>query len=507
MKRNIITLLVLLVIHGTIANAQKKNPIYLNSLTSSVQNNNLDIDLTLDISECNIKRGNSIYLYPILASSTDTLSLPNIIINSRSAHQTYKRFPRHHSFANALVVHELRKNDKTLDYTISIKNRPWMKSAKLLLYKADCFCGNIKGQELILVENMAKSNKPFKSRPRSRRFTIHSADSLDFNVTEYQPIEEYEKTRFEHGEAYLNFKQGKSEILFDYKNNGQTLSQTSAFFNRVVRDQDIDIKSIKVVGYCSIEGTYKHNLELSRDRAKSFTNWLRGRYPELNGHYFDIQWKGEDWDRLAKLIDQSEYYWKYGALDVIYRYGVFDGREQKLMSMHGGNPYRQMYKEYFPLLRRVYYRIDYTVRPFDVEESEDIIQTNPQKLSIFEMYALAESYGRDSDQFYNTIDKAADTYPTDLIAINNAAAFAMSRGEYDRALDILTKAPDSTDKFNNLGVLFALQNDMDTALYWLSRAAEDGSEEAITNLEIIQLRIKNKAKKEIHQIGQVRIPF
>ncbi len=508
MKKYITLMLLALVFQSVVAKESKKNPIFLSSLNTTVNNNYLDLDLVLDLTECALKKGNSIYLFPVLATDNDTLKLPKIILNSKSAHQSYKRYPNHHNYANAQVIRELKKKDSSIEYNVSIPAKKWMNRANLLIYKADCSCGNIKEQRLELAEKVTSLSKEkiAKKERKAKRFTIQSADSLDLNLTEFSPIEE-DKERFEQGEAYINFEQGKSVILYDYKNNGPKLNQVNGFFNRVVRDQDIEIRGIKIIGYCSIEGTYRHNLDLSQKRSKAFTDWLRARYPELNPVLFDVEWKGEDWTKLTQLIEKSDYYWKYGALDVIYRFGIFDGREKELMKLHSGAPYQQMYKEFFPLLRRVYYRIDYTVRPFEIDESLDLIDDNPQKLSVFEMYEVAKSYGKNSDKYYETIDKAADTYPTDLIANNNAAAYAMSRGEYNRALALLTQAPASAEKYNNLGVLFTLQDDWEQAVFWFNKAIEEGSEEAKTNIETIQFRIKNKAKKEIQEFGHMRIPF
>lgn len=503
-------LLVMILFNYNISAREINKAIHINSLTASVQQNNFDIGLNLDLSEYKLERGNSLYLYPILASKNDTIRLPHIIINSRSAQQSYRRYPNHHRYKGALIVQQFRKRASHLDYHITTPYRQWMQHAQLLIYKADCFCGAIQSKNLIIKEELNRDIKRGTRENVSKnryRMTIQSVDSIPYEVPEYRPTKEFHKIRSEQGEAYLSFKQGKYDLLYNYKENSRKLTQVASFFNRVVRDRDIEVTAIDIVGYCSVEGSYHRNIKLSHDRATSFLNWLQNRYPELLPHLFHVEWRGEDWDKLTSLIESSNYIWKYSALDIIHRYNLFEGREAMLMKMLGGTPYRAMYKNFFPQLRRVTYRITYNVRPFKVEDSQEIIDHSPHKLSIFEMYALANAYGRGSNEFYKTIDKAAETYPTDLIAINNATAFALSRGEHNRALEMLTNTPDGADKFNNLGVLFALKREFNKAVYWFERAIELHSEEAVKNLKSIQVRLNSQYNTDNSQPRQIRIPF
>ena len=115
MKKYITLMLLALVFQSVVAKESKKNPIFLSSLNTTVNNNYLDLDLVLDLTECALKKGNSIYLFPVLATDNDTLKLPKIILNSKSAHQSYKRYPNHHNYANAQVIRELKKKEKPND--------------------------------------------------------------------------------------------------------------------------------------------------------------------------------------------------------------------------------------------------------------------------------------------------------------------------------------------------------------------------------------------------------
>lgn len=511
MRYYIVSFIIAALYSNSIAGQKRStDQIYVNSIYSTIENRQLRLDFELDLSEVRLKKGNSIYLYPQIVYQKDTLELPLILVNGKNAHRVYKRLSKGKKRAiNALVIEELKKGDTYIDYNIAINYKSWMHQAKLILYKADCACGVVNKRRLLLEEQI-NDNTSF-STPESEDtqiLNVNYNDSISLRLKEVKPKREDTKIRFEQGEAYIHFEQGKSEILFNFKDNRGKLNQVEAFFNSVIRDNDIQVRGIQVVGYCSIEGSYQRNMELSQQRAFAFTHWLQSRYPEISPYLFQVDWKGEDWSKLAQLISESNLYWRYGALDIIYRYGIFDGREKELMLLQNGIPYQTMEKLYFPLLRRVYYRVDYIVKPFGIEESQKIIQETPNKLSVFEMYALAESYGRNTKAYSQTIDLAAETYPTDLIASNNATAHAIARGEYIKAQLLIDRTPDSIEKFNNQGVLCTVQNKWVEAEYWFLKAIKSGSKEAKQNLELIKEKILNQLVEDENRSEEyIHIPF
>ncbi|MGL5261766.1 MAG: DUF3868 domain-containing protein, partial [Bacteroides sp.] len=302
MKKIILSFVFLHLCHFLFGQNKYREPIYINSLESSIQDDYLNLSFELDFRECKLKKGNSIFIYPVLATPSDTLQLPLLLVNGKHAHRAYKRSKIRQLKLNAYIEQEFEKNQTLIPYDLLLTYKPWMSQAQLLIYKADCSCGNLKQRQLILKENI--SSKPSRTPyvpSAGRSLEVQTSDSLSLSLRELEVVEEQEKARYEQGEAYLHFEQGKSQIRYDIGDNHNKLNQVVSFFNRVVRDRDIEIKGIEVVGYCSIEGTYQRNLQLSHDRAFAFKEWLQWRYPELNNSFYHIQWKGEDWLKLTQL--------------------------------------------------------------------------------------------------------------------------------------------------------------------------------------------------------------
>ena len=153
-------------------------------------------------------------------------------------------------------------------------------------------------------------------------------------------------------------------------------------------------------------------------------------------------------------------------------------------------------KEIYPGLRKVNCRIDYTVASFNVEQGRIIIRENPKYLSLDEMYQVANSYPKGSDDFVNVFDIAVRLYPNDPVANLNAAAVALSRKALDKALGYMEKADHTTAEFmNNTGVYNFLNGDIPRAMAAFEQAARLGNEAALANFKQLQQIINMKIKK------------
>lgn len=124
------------------------------------------------------------------------------------------------------------------------------------------------------------------------------------------------------------------------------------------------IERIEVKGYASPEAAFEYNLRLAERRAAYFRDYLQRTYP-LQKHKIKIRGYGEDWDGLYKMLmeDASCQPYKAEMLDIIDRYGIFEGRERMLMELGKGVPYHELMKKNYPLLRRIELIIDYEIKP------------------------------------------------------------------------------------------------------------------------------------------------
>ena len=170
-------------------------------------------------------------------------------------------------------------------------------------------------------------------------------------------------------------------------------------------------------------------------------------------------------------------------------------RKQEIMRVDGGAPYRTMLKEIYPGLRKVNCKIDYTVANFDVEQGRVVIKVNPKYLSLNEMYQVANSYPKGSNDFVNVFDIAVRMYPNDEVANLNAAAVSLTKKDLENAIKYMDKANHQTAEFiNNVGVYNFLNGDVQRAIAAFNQAAQMGNEAAKANLQQLQ-QILNMKKK------------
>ena len=150
-----------------------------------------------------------------------------------------------------------------------------------------------------------------------------------------------------------------------------------------------------------------------------------------------------------------------------------------------------MLKELYPALRKVNCRIDYTIANFKVDEGKEIIKTQPQYLSLNEMYLMANSYPKGGDDFIKVFDIAVRMYPDDEVANLNAAAVALSKKDLPDARKYLDKSNKQTAEYaNNNGIYYLLSGNKDQAIVEFTKAARNGNEAARYNLEEIEKVIK-----------------
>ena len=162
--------------------------------------------------------------------------------------------------------------------------------------------------------------------------------------------------------CYLNYPQGSAKIIPDFENNSSELRKLDDFIRQVFRDSLIYVDSIRLSGYCSIEGSYGVNERLAKTRVMGFKNYLDNEYDLSQRYPIRVNWVAEDWDELLKLVEDSDMPKRDEVIYLIENVGVFQGREKRLMDLDNGVPYRYMSKHFFPGLRRVEITVNYDLR-------------------------------------------------------------------------------------------------------------------------------------------------
>ena len=296
-----------------------------------------------------------------------------------------------------------------------------------------------------------------------------------------QPKAEAVKARKENGSARLNFKVNKWDILYDLGNNARELDNIRKTLDLVKNDSDVTITKITLHGYASPEGGYANNNKLSLNRTQALLQHILKTYP-ISSKLFATTATAEDWAGTIKYVKENDIPQKEAALEIINSNMQPDAKEKALLKK-APQAYHYLLQNVWPSLRRTDYTIEYDVQAFNVEKAKEVIKTRPQKLSLQEMYLVAQTYPKGSAEFNNVFDIAVRMFPEDKLANLNAASAAIERGDKVSAEKYLLKAGDSAEANNARGCLAAMKEDYQTAKQYFEKAVAGGLKEAQENLD------------------------
>ena len=136
------------------------------------------------------------------------------------------------------------------------------------------------------------------------------------------------------------------------------------------------------------------------------------------------------------------------------------------------------------------------IRSFNLDEAKELVKTAPQRLSLEEMFAVAQTYqpGSEdfnhvfgSEDFNHVFDVAARMYPDDETANLNAANALLEQGRAEEALKYLDKVKSSVPEAENArGVAYLLLKDYARAEQHIEKALEGNLDAAKHNMEFLK---------------------
>lgn len=392
--------------------------------------NDLVITLKADISSLQLSRNQSLVCTPLVESGDSIRALDPIIINGKVRHILYERMER--TDKKEVEIRRYNKKEQTVDYLARTPYADWMEKADVTLVMDDCGCG-----WKALSEN------------RSPLFALNFAEPvvIDPMLVYVKPAPEAVKARHLDGSAYLDFPVNQTAIHPDYRNNPAELKKIQQTVEAVKNDPYATITSLSIKGYASPEGTYKGNAYLAENRAKALLNYVKEHY-DLSGVELSVDYEPEDWEGLEAAIEEGNLPDKEELLAIIRadEPADWDAREWKLKALNGGTSYKVLLRDVYPSLRHSDYRVDYNIRKFSADEAKQIIQSDPSKLSLNEMFLVAETYEAGSEPFNEVFEVAVRMYPNDPVSNLNAAISAVNTRQLDKAKRYLAKANDCPEK-------------------------------------------------------------
>lgn len=425
-----------------------------------------------------LKRTETVTLCPRYVAGTDTVSFPmlSFVTGSEEKYLRRRESKSEHAVDRMTMV-QTRDGFPPFDYSRSVPS-PKRRGGHLEIdaYYSSCCDSAQLGSEPVSIDMVMTAEasatgalaqaayaSPCPQEPCSDlpepvlRVPLELSEA---NVSLLRPEAEEVKTRDVSVTLHLQYPSGRHDIDPRFNGNAGELEALDEVLGKITKNpDDYTVNSISITGYASPEGTSESNLALSARRAGGLKRYISDRYG-LSPALIRIEGKGEDWEGLVRLVEESPFPGSGEALGVIRRYPVFGGREKRLMDLRGGEPYRHMLSRMFPRLRRLEATVDYEVRAFDGPEAAARLATAPDDLSLREMWDAMRASMPDSLAGPDRKDYGAEYYvmaryfPDSDIANVNAASAALVRGDLAAARRFLAAVATSPLGANDTGLYY-----------------------------------------------------
>ena len=454
----------------------------ISNLAVERNGNEVRVTMSIDISNISVGRDETIILTPIITNDERQITMPSIELMGRRAYLYYMRDGENSETENPFAAQRVAKRaekkagiKQVIDYEATFGFEEWMRGSMVAIREGLCGCGKPRGESETPVGDFG-----------------HKIYEPEYLWSYIEPDPEPVKVRQESHSAYINFWVDRYDIRENYRNNAAELAGILESISKVDDDKDLTITSISIEGWASPEATEQHNKILSENRAKSLADYL-SRKTGIERSRISAKGCGEDWVGLRARVDATPgllYRDKvYAIIDSDY---TLDQKDYLLKQLKPNTIYKRLMNEMYPRLRRNDYKITYEIRNFDLEEARLLIYEDPKKLSVDEMYKVAGSYERGSEEYNHVLEVAAEHYPKVAAAAINAAHIAISKNRLVDAL-VTLKLSDQNDArvIAAQGYVYLLIEDYDTARELLTRAAEAGNEDAKHNLEELDKHLKS----------------
>jgi len=433
------------------------------------QGNMVTFHFNLVLDELTLKPQEMLTLLPVVVSSdsVNEQSFSPIVLIGSKRQKALKRSIAFDDFEfenipDTVIGHKRGRN-QVYPVSLTMPIPSWFPESSLVLYEdaTGCACRD-------------------KYSSLQSLFTFNTPR---LNIAYQEPYVEGEKLRSEAHTSFVNFQLDRYEILPRYKNNEEVLGEVDRIIREVQNDHNLKVTGFSITGYASPEGGAAHNMNLSKNRAHSFGDYLKTTYSLSENAKVD--WKGADWDGLYRAMESSSFSYRDEVMSLIQHEKDVVALSTKIKRLDGGKAYQLLLRDYYPALRRTEYVISYISKPFSLSEAQEVIRKKPHLLSLHEMFRVAESYPRGSSSFDEVLEIMERFYGEDASVRQNRAAYLMEKEEWSKAIPLL-KGIDNAESLNNLGVCYYHLQEYDRCVDALERSSASGYKPAKENLLQVQ---------------------
>lgn len=161
--------------------------------------------------------------------------------------------------------------------------------------------------------------------------------------------------------AAIYFRQSKTALLLDYKDNGASLSRLAT---ELSDSSTLLKKHVRVIGSASPEGSVRFNEYLSEKRAQRIFDYFSSR-DLISADSTEFVYTGRNWEGLKAMVENDTAVpARDEVLALLTRITTGEISDDNhalsmLKSIDGGTPYLYMYYHLFPALRASWIYVDF----------------------------------------------------------------------------------------------------------------------------------------------------
>ncbi len=458
-------------------NSVTANGVSVDDITIKQANGRLDIAMVFDMSNLRVRSNRSLRITPLLSDGREMLQLPAVIIDGRRRSIIHKRHADDIFPSADTYVRRKNRSEQVLDYDANVTYQPWMAKAELILREEWCACHDAPyTEDLLAIASMQKTTQQGSD-----------ADHLQAIVTDAKPKMAYampdanDNPNPTHYDAAIYFHVNKSDIVPSYMGNQHTIDSLRTLFAN-----SKDIKAVKLMGYASPEGPLPFNKSLAAKRATAFKNYMAknniGTAVPVTVDSATTDWATiKDWLTASRI----ENYLKIIA--IIDDNSIAEADKNATIRKQFPVAYNFMLRQWYPKLRTTDISIEHTPAKMDVATAKKLLNENPSQLSLEDIYLVALTFEKGSNEWNDIILLAVQTYPQSPEARVNAANVAMANGNYAQAATYLQGLPATMpEAMNSRGILAMSQGNYTQAMTLFEGAAKAGVSEANYNIGLLK---------------------
>lgn len=466
------------VVHSAKAAATDKGTMQTSNVQATqTEDGHLNVTMQLTLEQLRLAANHQIFLTPYVESADgkQSVQMPSVVLSGRNMHYVYLRSGRTKAtgkttYTVAEEAYVKPGHSATIAYSELTAILPWMLADGAVIRVATDTCGC--GRPLGSTEQAT----PLDLNPASRMMIMPYP----------RPSVVDEKIIAHNGRARVQFEVDRTELHESpYRcKNGQHIDNRAQL--KVIDDSvrhaletpNVEIKSIHICGFASPESPYLHNEELANGRSRSLAEYVARKYsiPAENSTYSSVP---ENWTEFRELVAAASDITEQQRQELMtlidapaYAPSDYDRKEQVLKT---DRRFAQLYRSkilpvWFPQLRCSQFTINTHLKPMTDLQLRDIIKTQPELMSLNQIYRVANTYEHGSQEWKETMAVALRYYADDEVANANAAAQAIEDHDYDAAEQYLLKAGTSDDANIMRGIIATHKGKYAEAREWFEKA-------------------------------------